>query len=95
MNFLPFFFVCFIGSVVRVFCSLSCALSIATPTTDQCTGSENAGGVYNVSVHNFTCQDSARAILLKDSVPKHNMHFSQVVMRDIMPTSKGSIFVRE
>ena len=54
-----------------------------------CTGSENAAGIHNVSVHDLNCRDSPRGILLKDDVPKSNMNFSSISMSDINSTATG------
>ena len=48
-----------------------------------CTGSEDAGGTHNVTVKNLSCRDSAKGILLKDSVPKSNMTFSTIRLYNI------------
>ena len=66
---------------------------VTARTRSSCfvTGSEDQGGVHNVSVSDFSCRDSGGGIILKDTTlpfrfggfPKSNMTFSKVRLHNI------------
>lgn len=70
--------------------------NVVARTRSSCfvTGSEDQGGVHNVSVRNFTCRDSPGGIILKDTcppafggcgkgLPKSNFSFDDVKLHNI------------